>query len=397
MTGASAHPSSLAGFTSLMVMAMGMPMMVFYAIGILGPELVADLAISRTQLGWLTASTFGLAAILSPWAGALVQRIGSCTGLTALFLLVGLSFSLMTVLPGFGGLVTALLFCGVAQSLANPATNQAIAQTVPAARKAGVVGLKQSGVQASALLAGVALPPLAVLWGWRGALAVWVPLALLMAVSAARLVPASPAADRPPALSVQLPNSWLATLMAIQLCAGLALSSFMTFLGVYADQLGISARAIGALVACFGIMGILSRVLLTPLGARLRDESALLGALFVLASAALAAMRQASAEQHWLVWASVIGMGLTVVATNAIAMSMLLRDQRFGAAAASAAMLSAGFFGGFALGPPAFGWLLAREGFAVAWLGLIAILLTGGLLCLLLWHLRKEVPGHIHE
>lgn len=393
MSGATAHPSSLAGFTSLTVMAMGMPMMVFYAIGILGPSLIDDLAISREQLGWLTASTFGFAAILSPWAGAWVQRIGSRAGLRVLFLLVGLSFSLMALLPGFGGLITALLFCGVAQSLANPATNQAIAHAVPATRKAGIVGLKQSGVQASALLAGVALPPLVVLWGWRGALAVWVPLALLMAVSVARLVPASPAADHPPALSVKRPNTWLSTLMAIQLCAGLALSSFMTFLGVHADQLGMSARSIGALVACFGIMGILSRVLLTPLGARLRDESVLLGTLFVLASIALAALRQSSAEQHWLVWTGVIGMGLTVVATNAIAMSMLLRDQRFGSAAPSAAMLSVGFFGGFAFGPPAFGWLLARGGFSLAWLSLIAILLTGGVLCLLLWHLRKEGSG----
>lgn len=143
----------------LLMMAMGMPMMIFYAIGILGPYLITDLEISRQQLGWLTTSTFGLAAILSPWAGALVQHIGTRTGLVSIFLLVGLSFSLMAILPGFGGLITALLLCGIAQSLANPATNQAIAQGVPASRKAGVVGLKQSGVQASALLAGVALPP----------------------------------------------------------------------------------------------------------------------------------------------------------------------------------------------------------------------------------------------
>ncbi|ENO90241.1 major facilitator family transporter [Thauera linaloolentis 47Lol = DSM 12138] len=388
----------MAGLSGLLVMAMGMPMMIFYAIGIIGPRLISDLEILREQLGWLTASTFGVAALLSPWAGSLVQRTGTRAGLVGLFLLVGLSFSLMAVLPGFGGLVAALLFCGIAQSLANPATNQAIAHGVPAARKAGVVGLKQSGVQASALLAGVALPPLVLLWGWRGALAAWVPVALLMAALVARWVPARATTMRPPPLSVHAPSIWLSMLMAIQLCAGLALSSFMTFLGVYADQLGVPAATIGAMVACFGAMGILSRVLLTPLGTRLRDESVLLGALFVLAGLALAALRQASPQQHWLLWLGVIGMGLTVVASNAIAMSMLLRDQRFGGAATSAGMLSAGFFGGFALGPPAFGWLLAHtEGFAAAWLGLIIILLAGGVLCLLLWHLRTGAPEHAHE
>lgn len=155
---------------SLMTLAMGMPMMVFYAIGVLGPQIIQDLDISREQLGWLTTSTFGLAALLSPWAGALVQRMGNRQGLFLLFLLVAMSFSLIAVLPGFWGVLTALLLCGLAQSLANPVTNQAIAQLVPAERKAGLVGIKQSGVQASALLAGLVLPTLAYKLGWRGRL-----------------------------------------------------------------------------------------------------------------------------------------------------------------------------------------------------------------------------------
>nr|WP_240378709.1 MFS transporter [Alcaligenes sp. HPC1271] len=154
-TRASRSPWVLA---SLMTLAMGMPMMVFYAIGVLGPQIIQDLGISREQLGWLTTSTFGLAALLSPWAGALVQRMGNRHGLFLLFLLVAMSFSLIAVLPGFWGVLTALLLCGLAQSLANPVTNQAIAQLVPAERKAGLVGIKQSGVQASALLAGLVLP-----------------------------------------------------------------------------------------------------------------------------------------------------------------------------------------------------------------------------------------------
>ncbi len=151
-------------------------MMVFYALGVLGPQLIADLGIDRQQLGWLTTSAFGLAALLSPWAGALV---GSRNGLRALFVLVALSFSLVLVLPGFVGLVVALLFCGAAQALANPATNQAIAQT-PDAPRASLVGIK--------LLAGIALPALSEALGWRLALACWAPLALLLALGVARQI-----------------------------------------------------------------------------------------------------------------------------------------------------------------------------------------------------------------
>jgi len=215
---------SPAALTSLLTLAMGMPMMVFYAIGVLGPQMVVELDIPQAYLGWLTTSTFGLAALLSPWAGAWVQRIGSRGGLVALFVLVGLSFTLIRLLQGFGGIVTALLFCGVAQALANPATNQAIAQTVAPARKAAIVGFKQSGVQASALIAGLVLPGLAAWLGWRDAFAVWVPLAGLLAYATIRMIPTGTSSHA--TFKLECPCVWLWMLMAIQLCAGLALSSW---------------------------------------------------------------------------------------------------------------------------------------------------------------------------
>ncbi|MDO3384227.1 hypothetical protein QWI17_00060, partial [Gilvimarinus sp. SDUM040013] len=124
----------------------------------------------------------------------------------------------------------ALAFCGVAQALANPATNQAIAQAVDAPR-ASLVGIKQAGVQASALLAGLALPVLSQALGWRMALGCWAPLALLLALLVARQIAPAPQAHRPP-VRVQRPNGWLLRLMAIQGCAGLCLSAFITFFGV---------------------------------------------------------------------------------------------------------------------------------------------------------------------
>ena len=177
--------------------AMGMPMMMFYAIGILGPQIIADLGISQKDLGWFTASAFGLAAVLSPWVGGVVQRIGSQRGLMVLFLLVGLSFTLIASLSGFQGFVLAMLFCGFAQALANPATNQAIAQMVPVSRKAAIVGFKQAGVQVSALLAGILLPGMSTWLGWRGAILAWVPLLLFLAFITRWLVGPAENGSRP--------------------------------------------------------------------------------------------------------------------------------------------------------------------------------------------------------
>jgi len=378
---------SPAALTALLTLAMSMPMMVFYAIGVLGPHIVVDLGVRQESLGWLTTSTFGLAALLSPWAGAWVQRMGSRCGLAVLFGLVGLSFTLIKLLPGFGGIVIALLLCGMAQALANPATNQAIAQTVEPTRKSFVVGFKQSGVQASALVAGLVLPMLAAWLGWRGAFAVWAPLAVVLACAAIRLIPAG--ASSRAAFGLERPGIWLWLLMLIQLCAGLVLSAFITFLGVHAQQLGVSTTLVGMMVSGFGVMGMLSRAVLTPVSSRMRDETLLLLILFLCAIVVLLVMRLAGPSAHWPLWAAALGMGASAVATNAIAMSLLLRDARFGPPACTAGMLSAGFFGGFAVGPPVFGVLLPG-GFAGAWLFLLAALVVGSLCSIILYGLRNR-------
>lgn len=374
----------------LLISAMALPMLVFYAVGALGPFLIADRQVSPSALGYLTLSAFGFAALLSLWAGALVNYLGSRHALTLLFVTSACAYGLMAVLPGFAGLLLGLAVCGIAQALANPATNLLIIERVEAQHKAAVVGLKQAGVQLSALVAGLLLPGVAQWLGWRMALLLMVPLALLLALSvpwvATRTVAKRPAMS----FALQRPNRLLSLLMAVQLCAGIALSSFVTFLGVFSTQQGMSPVLAGGLLAVFGITGILARIFLTPLGARMADESLLLQVLLSLAALAVWMTASANERQLWPLWLGSVGMGATAVATNAIAMSMLLRDPAFGAPAVAAGMLGVGFFSGFALGPPLFGAIIhAGMGFDRAWNGLVAILLLGSLMCWVLQRVRR--------
>lgn len=371
--------------------AMALPMLIFYAIGTLGPFLVTDLGVAPGWLGYLTMSAFGFAALLSLWAGPLVNRLGSRRALALLFLVATLAYGLIGVAPGFGGVVLAVAVCGIAQALSNPATNLLIAERVLPQKKAAVVGLKQAGVQVAALFAGLVLPGIAQQFGWRAALLLLVPLGMLLALGAPRIAPKA-AAGKPASFGLARPSRVLALLMAIQLCAGVALSAYITFLGVFATRQGMSSVVAGSLVAVFGVMGILARVVLTPIGGRMRDESWLLLILLALAACAIGVTAQATPERHWMLWAGTIGIGLTAVATNAIAMSMLLRDRAFGTPATSAGMLSVGFFGGFAFGPPSFGALSAGPwGFDGAWAALIGVLALGCLLALLLARARRSV------
>ncbi len=387
------HRSTLqsAAFATVLTLAMALPMLVLYAVGVLGPHIVRDLGIAPGSLGAFTLGSFGVAALLSLAAGPLVQRIGARRGLFGLFLAVAAAYAAVALWPGFGGLLAAMAIAGVAQALCNPVTNLLIAQQTEPAARARIVGLKQAGVQGAALFAGLVLPAAAQQFGWRGAFAPLVLLSLALAgvsMAVARSTPAGPPRARLP----MRPNRRLAVLMAVQASTGMGLSVFVTFVPLNATQQGLPGQAAGALIAAFGLVGMLSRLLLTPLAARLRDESLLLAGLLVVAAVACGCIALGSGERQSLLWVGAVLMGASAVATNAIAMSMLLRDPGFGPAAASSGLLSAAFFGGFAIGPLGAGHLIsATGGFGPVWIGVMGVLCSGAVTALVLARLRRGV------
>lgn len=380
----------------ILLLAMALPMLMLYAVGALAPLLLDAWQIAPAALGWVNLASFGLAALLSLFAGALVARLGGKLSLVLLFLLLALAYGLMISLPGFGGVLAAVAIGGVAQALCNPATNLLIARQIAPTARAGVVGFKQAGVQCAALFAGLALPLLAHAWGWRVALGSMLPLALLFAAFTWWRIPADVAAGPVPPWRALLvwPVARLRWLMAVQLCAGIALSAFVTWLPLFAHGNQMSVAQGGQLLALFGVMGIVSRVVLTPLAARLQDESRLLCALLLLAAGALLLLLQTGPALSWGIWLATLVLGLSAVATNAIAMAMLLRDAQFGNPAQGSGWLSVAFFGGMAGGPLLFGWSLQQgSSFALGWLLLSGVLLLGALAAACLSLVRMGRPA----
>jgi MFS transporter, CP family, cyanate transporter len=380
-------------FRIVLVFAMALPMLVLYAVSTLGPLLSRDLRFEPASLGYLVMSSFGLAAILSLWAGAILDRIGSRYALIGLFSIIALAFALIATAETFQGLVVATALCGVAQALANPVTNLLIAQQVPPEKRAKVVGLKQSGVQFAALFAGLALPGIAFQYGWQAAFGIVVPVALLFGIVTPFFTPMQPRqhCGTGKGFMVPLPNSLLLRLMGIQFCVGTSLSTFVTFLPTFATRQGMPLSLAGTLIAVFGVMGMLSRIVLTPVGAKLKDESLLLLALIAIAACTVAVTMQAGPESHWRLWAGAAGMGLTAVGTNAIAMSMLIRDPAFGPVATASGFVSFAFYGGFTLGPPLYGALSSYSGgLQWGWNTLIGVLLCACILSLALASARRR-------
>ncbi len=377
-------------FRLVLLLAMALPMLVLYATSTLGLTLSQALTFPPAWLGYVVMSSFGLASVLSLWVGTVVNRIGSRAGLIALFVIIALAFTVMVMAQHFYGLLVAAALCGIAQALANPVTNLLIAEQVIPQKKAGVVGLKQSGVQVSALFAGLVLPSMALAYGWQVAMGMIIPVALLLALTTPLIAPKKLFSATKP-FTFALPNALLFGLMSVQFFVGLGLSAFVTFLPTFASHQGLSPTLAGSLIAVFGVMGIVSRIVLTPFGAKMRDESYLLLGLCVIAAIAVIVTMQSSPDKQWCLWAGAVGVGLTAVATNAIAMSMLVRDSSFGVVAVASGFVSVAFFGGFALGAPLYAYITHFSSeYPLGWLSVIAVFLCACRLAIALASARRR-------
>ncbi|MDX7991003.1 MFS transporter [Xenorhabdus littoralis] len=357
----------------ILVLAMALPMLILYACGALAPFILQEGTIDRELLGGFTLAAFSVAAILSLSAGKWVKKLGIRWVSIMLFLFTGGAFAALILANNPWLMILSIAVCGIAQALANPMTNQAIATQVVPARKSFMVGLKQSGVQLSALVAGSILPWIATQWGWRAALGAIIPLCLLMAILAAvRNWQPTVAASQVKSRKARQSGT-ISMLMLMQGCVGVVLAAFITQVPMFASQLGMPSGQAAFLVTVFGLMGWLSRLVLTPLASRFKQESDLLALLFVFAFLALLATFNATAQNLWLVYVGVIGIGCTLVATNALAMAMILQHDCFGEIPTASGQVSFAFFGGLALGSLLFHWVVTY--FGSIWAGMVFMLI----------------------
>ncbi|WBO62866.1 MFS transporter [Streptomyces camelliae] len=373
--------------TALLTCAMAFSMMQLFLLGALGPRLVDDLKVSPTVLGLTTTVGFGAAAVLSPAGGRVVDRLGPRRCLVALLLVSAAALALIGSAPGAGFLLAAVALGGLPQALANPATNKAILAAVPAERRGSVTGMKQSGVQLGAFAAGLPLAALAGITGWRGAVWTAAGAAVLAAVWAARALPADPPPKAAPASWI--PRGAIAWLALFSLLLGCGIASVNTYLALYGvRRLGLGPTAAGALVAVLGIAGIAGRVGWSKVAGQPGRAVWLPGGLAAGAVGA-ALLLAASAYAHPLAWAAAVAVGVFAVAANAVSMVLVMQRAAPGRAGQDSALVSAGFFAGFAIGPPLFGLLAGAGRYGTGWL-LVAGEFVGASVVALTWAVRER-------
>jgi MFS family permease len=382
--------------TTYLALVMGIGPLVHYGTSALGPLIVDALGLSATQFGLLWVATFGTAAAFTIAAGRAADRFGARSMLVGVFVISTAALVLAGAAWSYAWLLLALALSGAAQSLCNPATNRLIASHVPPRRQGLVLGLKQSGVQVSQLLAGLALPPIALLVGWRTALGIGAVIGVAGVVLTLVLVPRTPPSRRRSA-TVRAPLDGIVWwLTAYGFLVGAVTQATNVYLPLYAHQeLGASVTQAGLVTAVLGGFAVLARFVWGHRAGTVHDLRRILTSLAACTALALVAILLAEPVSDWLLWLGAALFSCTALAANVIVMLAVVRSVRPESIGRSSGWASLGLFLGFMAGPLSTGLVVDHVGYAAAWSMLLGVTIALTALSVLWMRLvvSETVPG----
>jgi MFS family permease len=332
-----------------------------------------ELDFGAAALGLAVAMFFITSSLASAVMGRLVERIGSHRGMR--LAAAGSAASLLGVALLAGSwvsLVACLVLGGLANAVSHPATNLSLAREVPPGQQGLSFGVKQAAIPAATLLAGLAVPGIAVTLGWRWAFVGGAALALVVAFLVPTGTSGSIVHRLKEARDKDVP---IAPLILLALGIGLG-STATTPLGAFIVEssvaTGLRVETAGLLLALGSAVNIVVRVAFGRLadgmsGGRLLLVAAMLGIGVV--GFALLATGDSGLILPGVLLAFGAGWGwpglfnFAVVKTNP------------GAPAAATGITQTGASGGAALGPLVFGLVAEAASYEVAWLvsGAIAL------------------------
>ena len=140
------------------------------AVPVLASTAAPDIGVSATYVGLFVALVYLGAMISSVAGGALVPRFGAIRVSQVCLLLCAVGMALaMLGLPAIMAVAALIVGCGYGPI--TPASSHVLAKSTPPHLTGLVFSLKQTGVPLGGLLAGLLVPPLVLLAGWRAALA----------------------------------------------------------------------------------------------------------------------------------------------------------------------------------------------------------------------------------
>lgn len=368
------------------------------AVPVLGPVITAEAGVPASHVGYYASAVATGAVVFYLLGAGLTHRIGPVRCLQLGVALCALA--LLIVLTGTWWFILAAgLLLGLGFGTNAPASAALLHASVPPKRLTFAFSIKQAGMPAGAILAGLLLPVLAALWGWQAALMCLAGVGLLC-FTAIQLL-ARDAAPRAPndAEKPDRPLLDLRSLLALAVRRDIRrLMSFGALLAVVQGStnaflvtylvtgLGQSLVIAGTLYALFQALGIPGRIASGWLADSTVGRPGMLAITAIGSAAAIALLSLLGPTSPLvLVGLCVAALGLIVGNWNGILIAEVTSLAPEGQVPEANNVLSLGVFAGFILGPLLFSLVASSEGGFEAALYLLAISALLSLLPLAPW------------
>lgn len=341
-----------------------------FLLGSLAVFMSEDLRFREAELGVAASIFFASAAVFSLLGGRFAERRGYRAGM-----LRGIGCSVLglagvaLVARSYWQVAAFMVLAGAGNGFTQPAANYLLARQINVQRQGMAFGIKQSAIPVSTLLAGLAVPLLAVQLGWRWPFGI----AALIGVAVWFGVPRQPllSADKRAAHAAAQLSKMPLYLMAIGgACGSAAANSMGAFLVSSSVASGVSAAAAGFLFAMGSGLGVITRLILGWLADRTtRTSQYFVSAMLVIGALGLLSL-------SFVRGSALIGLAAVVGFSFAwgwpgLFLFNVVRRYAHAPATASGFVQAGAFVGGVA-GPSLFGLISGTYGFGSAWIAAAA-------------------------
>ncbi|MEV7329604.1 MFS transporter [Micromonospora sp. NPDC093244] len=362
LTPTSARPRPVRASTGAVATTVACVLPVFL-LGGLAVQMGADIGFSPAGLGVAVAVYFGVSALASVPSGRLVERYGpAVVARCGILLAAGSMLAVAALARSYPVLVGLLALSAAANALGQLASNAALAQHVPARRQGLSFGVKQAAIPVSTLLAGAAVPTVALTAGWRWAFVV-------AAGAALTTLPLVPRQEPGPARGAGGGRTGRATgalvvVGAAATLAAAAANALGTFLVDSAAARGLSPGLAGLTLTLGSAVCVVARVGAGWLADRRADgHVALIAAMLVVGAVGLGLLALTGAVP--LVAGVVLGFGLGWAWPGLMNFAVVRLHPQAPATATS--ITQTGVYAGGCLGPLTLGPLAAHLGYPTMW------------------------------
>jgi len=137
----------------------------------IAPLIRESLGLSVAQAGSFVSAYYIGPVVMSLPAGWLADRWGVRTAMALGQALIALGLLAAAASPSFSLLLAVMVLAGAGYGVLNPTTTKAGMAWFPPRQRATVVGLKQVGLPFGGAVGALSMPPLALAFGWRTAVA----------------------------------------------------------------------------------------------------------------------------------------------------------------------------------------------------------------------------------